>query len=111
MHKTGIIGTGLLAIWMILFVPLVTGFHHHRVDPTGPARPALTDPAAPNPVGAGYLPCDICARLAIPAVMTPAASVTPLSIRPDITFTDNWFRHPSLLHSPILGRAPPFAIV
>jgi hypothetical protein len=92
---------------MILFIPIVAGFHHHSVVPSGPDTPGLVDPAAADHHSTAYTPCDLCARLAVPAVMNTALIVTHLSISPETPYTDNGFRHSSRLFSPLSGRAPP----
>jgi hypothetical protein len=107
MRNRSNIGTVTLALWMVLFIPTVTAFHYHNAYDPGGDKPFLSIPTGQGLHGPDYPPCDVCARLAIPAMMTPGASVIPLSINFETGITDNCFRHSSHLFSPITSRAPP----
>jgi len=110
MTKSGHIGRVLLAIWMIVFIPVMAGYHHHAIGNPGPDRPIFADPSSGHHQGPGNPPCDICARLAVPAVVGSTINVTPLSISAQFTCPDNRFGQPAHLFSPIKDRAPPLFV-
>jgi hypothetical protein len=101
----------LLAGWMLLVIPLVTGIHHHTVYTPLADREMVTFPSGIGHDGPDYQMCDICARLAMPAEAINTSTYIILSIITTNRYNNNRILHLSNLLSQVWGRAPPSLVV
>jgi hypothetical protein len=110
MRTPGKYRAAILACWMLLCIPLVTGIHHHSIVLFGPGDETLAVPSGGNSPGPDYPPCSICLRLIVTAETTPAIQAIVLSVSNEIASFDNNLLRPPHLFSPIGERAPPLTL-
>jgi hypothetical protein len=99
-----------LAIWMVLFIPLVTSSHHHPVVLSGAGDETVSPMREGSRSAPENPPCDLCLRLVIPAEVIHFVEILPLSMSDEIGFIDNDLHRSPHLFSHIRERAPPLMV-